>query len=40
MHKNDVTEMDDNCDGELNSQDAIDCIDVYMDGDGDGFAGT
>ena len=34
------TEIDDNCDGELNSQDAIDCIDVYMDGDGDGFAGT
>ena len=34
------TEIDDNCDGELNSQDAIDCIDVYMDGDGDGCAGT
>ena len=34
------TEIDDNCDTELNTPDALNCTDFYADEDGDGFAGA
>ena len=34
------TEIDDNCDTELNTPDALNCTDFYADEDGDGYAGA
>jgi len=38
--ENCATELDENCDGVLNEEDAFGCVDFYADEDGDGFAGT
>ena len=34
------TDIDDNCDSTLNTQDALNCTDFYADEDGDGYAGA
>ena len=34
------TVIDDNCDAQLNTQDALNCTDFYADEDGDGYAGA
>ena len=35
-----LTNVDDNCDGEINGEDSADCIHYFGDLDGDGFPGT
>ena len=40
MQEDCSTTVDDNCDGEVSEEDALNCLDWYADVDGDGVTGT